>query len=76
MIYQDIIKRYEVKNQDLAEKILKFLAENIGNLTSLRNIEKYIIHEKLKVSVATISKYVKYFENAYLIKKTDRIGLK
>lgn len=76
MIYQDIIKRYEVKNQDLAEKILKFLAENIGNLTSLRNIEKYIMHEKLKVSVATISKYVKYFENAYLIKKADRIWLK
>lgn len=76
MIYQDIIKRYEVKNQALAEKILKFLAENIGNLTSLRNIEKYIMHEKLKVSVATISKYVKYFENAYLIKKADRIWLK
>jgi uncharacterized protein len=76
MIYQDIIKRYEVKNQTLAEKILKFLAENIGNLTSLRNIEKYIMQEKLKVSVATISKYVKYFENAYLIKKADRIWLK
>jgi|GEM_PF-2171205 len=73
MIYQDIIKRYEVKNEVLAEKILKFLSENIGNLTSLRNIEKYIVQEKLKVSVATISKYVKYFENAFMIKKIDRI---
>jgi predicted AAA+ superfamily ATPase len=58
MLYQDIIKRYKVENEVLAEKILKFLAENIGNLTSLRNIEKYMIAEKLKVSVATISKYV------------------
>lgn len=76
MIYQDIIKRYEVKNEVLAEKILKFLSENIGNLTSLRNIEKYIVQEKLKVSVATISKYVKYFENAFMIKKIDRIWLR
>ncbi|MDR0607165.1 MAG: hypothetical protein LBG52_02160 [Candidatus Peribacteria bacterium] len=73
MLYQDIIKRYGVKNEVLAEKILKFLANNIGNLTSLRNIEKYMIAEKLKISVATISKYVSYLEHAYLIKKVERI---
>jgi predicted AAA+ superfamily ATPase len=29
MIYQDIIKRYNIENELLAEKILKFLSENI-----------------------------------------------
>jgi predicted AAA+ superfamily ATPase len=76
MIYQDIIKRYNIENELLAEKILKFLSENIWNLSSLRNIEKYLIQEKIKVGLTTISKYTKYFENAYLIKKVDRVWLK
>jgi predicted AAA+ superfamily ATPase len=76
MLYQDIVKRYKIENEIVAEKILKFLGANLWNLTSLRNIEQQFIQEKMKVGISTISNYVKYFENAYLIRKIDRIWLK
>ena len=76
LIYNDIVKRYKIWNENLLERLIKYLSDNIWSLVSTRNIEKFLKSERIKVSVSTICSYISYMENSFLIRKTDRYDIK
>lgn len=75
IILKDIVNRYKVKNYSFFEKILWFVSHNIWNITSLRKVEDYLKKDKIKVSLSTISNYIKYLENTYLINNCEKYDL-
>jgi len=75
IILKDIVARYNIKNYSYFEKILQFLSNNIWAITSLRKIENYFIKDKIKISLTTISNYLKYLENSFLINECEKIDL-
>ncbi len=75
IILKDIVSRYNIKNYWLLEKILQFLSNNIWSTTSLRKIEKYFQKDKISISLSTISNYIKYLTNSFLIKECEKIDL-
>ena len=75
IILKDIVDRYKIKNYSFFEKIFLFISQNIWNITSLRKIEDYFKKDKIKVSLTTISNYVKYLENTYLINNCEKYDL-
>lgn len=75
IILKDIVDRYKVKNYSFFEKILIFISQNIWNITSLRKVEDYLKKDKIKVSLSTISNYIKYLENTYLINNCEKYDL-
>ncbi|KZX14510.1 ferric uptake regulator family protein [Methanobrevibacter cuticularis] len=72
---KDIIKRNEIRDVDLLERILLFIMANIGQLFSANNIVKYLKKDKINVSVNTIYNYLSYMEEACLINKLKREDL-
>jgi predicted AAA+ superfamily ATPase len=79
IVLKDVVSRNNIKNVLLLEKVIAYFYENIGNLTSLRNIAKYISggeKEKAQGNLNTISNYVNYLEMAYVIKKAQRYDIK
>ena len=76
IVFKDIIKRYNIRNISLLEKIYKFLFENIGNLITANSISKYLKSQKLKTYPDTVQNYLNYFTNAYLAYKVSRFDLK
>ena len=76
ILFKDIIKRYNVRNISLLEKIYKFLFENIGNLITANSISKYLKSQKIKTYPDTIQNYLNYFTNAYLAYKVSRYDIK
>ena len=75
IILKDIVARYHIRDYSYFEKILVFLSQNIGNITSLRKIEDYFKKDTISVSLATLSNYCKYLENVIFIRNCEKFSL-
>ena len=75
---KDIIERNKIKNeQDVLELLLDFTSSAIGSLTNPTKLSKRFLSEnKLKISPNTISKYLSYFEEAYVLYHSNRYDVK
>ena len=72
IILRDIIQRYKVKDVSLLEDIFGFLTVNIGNLTSISAIIKYFKSRQRKTNYETLSTYISYLNDAFIIHEVDR----
>jgi len=76
IILRDIISRHRIKDVDLLENIFHFICSNIGNLTSLSNIVKYFKSKQKKTNYETLSSYVEYLRDSFIIHEAERFNLK
>ncbi len=76
VVLKDVIKRNNIRNISLLEKIIQFLFDNIGNIFSGRKIADYFKKEKRLLSHETVYNYLKYLENAFIINRVPRFDLK
>ena len=73
----DIVERHNVKNIEELNEIIDFLSSSIGSLTNPLKLSKTFKSEKNKIiSDKTISKYIDYFEDSFLISKAKRYDIK
>ena len=74
---KDIIERNDIKRKDVLDSVVNTLASSIGSLTNPMNIYKTFISTGNKdISINTITSYIEYLENAFLIKKVERYDVK
>lgn len=76
ILYKDIISRYNIRNPALLERLVVFIADNIGNVFSAKKITDYLKSQHIKSSNNLILDYLNYLQNAYLIAKISRNDLK
>ena len=75
IIYKDIITRYGIRNHYFLENLIKFLANNTGNLISAKKISDYLKSQNLKMSPQIVLDYLSFLEKAFLIFKVKRTVL-
>ena len=76
IFYNDIVKRYQIRDIDVLERLTTFIFDNMGKIFSASSISEYYKEEmNIKISNKTISNYLKYLENACFIKKVKREDL-
>ena len=76
IFYKGIVKRYQIRDIDILERLTTFIFDNIGNIFSASSIAEYYKEEmNIKISNKTITNYLKYLENACFIKKVKREDL-
>ena len=75
---KDILERNKVQNdKEVMEVLLDFTSSAIGSLTNPSKLSKRFLSEKqIKISSGTISKYLEYFEEAYLLSHANRYDVK
>ncbi len=76
IILRDIVQRYKIKDIGLLDEIFKFVAVNTGSLTSLNNIVKYFKSIQKKTNYETLSSYISYLKDTYIIHETERYDLR
>jgi len=76
IILRDIVQRYKIKDIPLLEDIFAFFANNASNLISINNIVRYFTSKKRKTNYETISSYIEYLKNAYLIHEVPRYNIR
>ena len=75
---KDIIDRKQIKNsEEVLEVLLDFVSSTVGSLTNpLKLSNRYALEKKINISNNTISKYLTYFEEAYVLYAAKRYDIK
>ena len=73
----DIVKRNKIRNVGEMESLLDVLASGIGALTNPNKLQKtFKSVNHSKITATTITKYIEYLEDAFLIEAANRYDIK
>lgn len=75
VISRDIVKRHRINRQDLFDRVVKYIIENMGKTFSVNSISSFLKSEKRKVSVESIYNYIRWLEQAFIIYPCERYDL-
>lgn len=76
VLLRDIIQRYNIKDAKLLDDIFAYLINNSSNLLSVSNIVNYFKSKNRKTNYETVSSYISYIEQTYLIHRVERYSIK
>lgn len=78
VIVKDVLSRNEIKDVAILEKLTRFMADNIGNMTSINKITNYLVSEKSLSSPNNklIEAYTTSLENAFIFYPVKRYDIK
>ncbi len=75
-IQKDVVKRFNIADTNKLDAVVKYLFDNIGCETSVRNISKNLEASGRKISVPTIDTYIQGLVDSFLMYKCDRYDIK
>ncbi len=75
VLLKDIVKRHNIRDVDLLERIITYVIANVGNILSASSIAKFFKNEHRIVAPETILNYLKYCCDAYLCYQVKREDL-
>jgi predicted AAA+ superfamily ATPase len=76
VVMKDVIRMNQVRDIDIMEKIISFLADNIGYMVSAKKIADYVTSTGRKTSSETADNYIRMLESAYLFYRAKRTDIK
>lgn len=76
VLLRDIIQRHNIKDPRLLEDIFAYLVNNASNLISINNIVNYFKSKGRKTTYDTLSNYILYIEEAFLIHRAERYNIR
>ncbi len=76
IILRDTIQRYNIREVELLERVIKFALDNIGNTFSGKNIADYFKSQNRKTDINTIYNYMYALEGAFIFYRVPRYDIK
>lgn len=75
VVVKDILNRRKNLDTNLLLRILRYIIDNIGNLSSANKIANYISSNISKVSTRAVIDHIEALESAFIIYKVDRFKI-
>lgn len=75
VVLKDVVKRNNIRDVDLLERIIAYITANVGTTFSATGISKYLKSEARTVAPETILNYIKACEDAFLFYRVRRQDL-
>ncbi len=73
----DVIERHDIKNDEELRTLIEIISSSIGSLTNPTKLYNTFLSKGCKnITDKTISSYLKYLEEAFLIEKSKRFDVK
>lgn len=76
VVVKDIMQRNKIQDVEVLERIVKFLCDNIGNISSLKSITDTLSSTFRKISQHTLENYVDALLKSYIFYKAERYDIK
>ena len=76
ILLKDIMYRYKIRDYVLLEDLFLFVIHNVGSMISIPSIIKYFKNKNRKADYSTISQYIQYMQDAFLIHEAPRYFFK
>jgi predicted AAA+ superfamily ATPase len=75
ILLKDVIARRQVRNIDFMERLVGYIADNVGSLFSSANIAKYLKSQRQQIPTQLVIDYSVALKQAYFIHKVPRIDI-
>ena len=75
VILNDVARRFELRDVDLLEKLVRYIYSTSGNLFSSRKIAGALTSAGRKTNVSTIDSYLNALERAFLVSSCEQVGV-
>ena len=75
VVLKDVVSPNNLRDINLLERLLLFLADNTGSLTTASNISGYLKSQRINMSINTVMNYLKALENAFIIHRVSRYDI-
>ncbi|MBS1662996.1 MAG: ATP-binding protein [Bacteroidetes bacterium] len=75
ILLKDVIARRQVRNIDFMERLVGYIADNIGSLFSSANIAKYLKSQRQQIPTQLVIDYSVALTQAYFIHRVSRIDI-
>jgi uncharacterized protein len=76
ILYKDVVNRYKVRNTHFLEQLVKFLADNTGQLFSAKRISEYLKSQRVNISVQVVLNYLNFLTKSYMIFQVGRSDIR
>ena len=76
VLLRDIIQRHNIKDPKLLEDIFVYLVNNAANMVSITNIVNFFKSNKRKTTYDTLSNYIGFIEDTFLVHKVERYDIR
>ena len=76
ILFKDVMQRKGITDKNTLERVTKYLYDNIGNRTSMKNVSDNIEGLEKNNSYNTVSTYVQALIDSYIIYKANRYDIK
>ena len=73
---KDVLERYKLRGDVVMEALVDILASDIGSLTNPTKLVNTFLSRGIKTNEKTVSAYIDYLVDAFLIRKADRYDIK
>jgi len=74
---KDITERYDIRNGNGMEELMKILASAIGSLTNAQKISDTFNSNGIKgITMPTIANYLVYLQESFIVQKAERYDIK
>ncbi len=75
IIYKDIVSRFNIRNTAFLENLIKYTADNVGNIFSAKKISDFLKSQKQNLSPQIVLTYLEYLKQSFLIHIIKRIDI-
>lgn len=75
VVSHDIARRHRITRQDLFDRVVRYVFENVGNTFSASAIRSFLKSEHRTVSVETVYNYLRWLEQAFILYPCKRYDL-
>jgi hypothetical protein len=76
ILLKDVVKRYQIRDVNLLEKLVMFIIDSIGSYLSVNKIVKHLKTHHYKATHETIGAYLTCLKDAYFIHESERYEIK
>jgi len=76
IILKDVVARFNIRNVNFLNRLLEYLADNIGSLISANRISDFLKSQKIKTTPNIVLDYLAYLASSFIIREVDRANIK
>jgi len=72
IVLRDVVQRFNIRNIELLNRIMKYIMDNVGNTFSAKSISDYFKSQYRKVDITTIYNYIEALTSSFIVEKVNR----
>ena len=76
IVLKDVVARFNIRNVNFLQRLLVFLADNIGSLVSAKSISDFLKSQKIKTTPNIVLDYLSFLTASFIIREVNRVDVR